>query len=256
MALTSGFFISKDGDRKYNAEEFGSIFDGIITDGVIGSIGNKFLVTSEQKSNDFRVYVGTGRAWFIHTWVKNDSRYAVTISDPEVQLDRIDAVVLDINRELDYRQTTIKVIKGTPGRNPVKPGGFSNTPTHKQVPLAFVRVRSGSTYIRSADIENAVGTSSCPLAIGVLKSITVDELLRQWDAEFTDWMNNTCEHNYIAWTNWFSHIQYELDGDVAGHLQRQIDEIKKFTNIYFVDSVLYLPMSAASISGKKLIFAT
>ena len=34
MAFSYGFFDSRNGDRKYDATEFSSIFDGIIKDGV------------------------------------------------------------------------------------------------------------------------------------------------------------------------------------------------------------------------------
>ena len=53
-----------------------------------------------------------------------------------------------------------------------------------------------------------------------------------------------------SWTNWFSHVQTELDGDVAGHLQEQIDAI---SFMYVIDSRLYLPNTGASINGTKLI---
>ena len=39
MSVTYGFYNSINGDRKYNALEMSSIFDGIIVDGVYMSIG-------------------------------------------------------------------------------------------------------------------------------------------------------------------------------------------------------------------------
>ena len=46
MAVTYGFYDSTGGDRKYNALQMGSIFDGIIQDGVYANIGNAFQVRS------------------------------------------------------------------------------------------------------------------------------------------------------------------------------------------------------------------
>ena len=46
MSVTSGFFDSINGDRKYNAEQMSSIFDGIVTDGVFQNIGEAFRVQS------------------------------------------------------------------------------------------------------------------------------------------------------------------------------------------------------------------
>ena len=46
MAVTSGFFNSLYGDRKYNAEQFSAMFDNLITDGVFSNVGNAFQVTA------------------------------------------------------------------------------------------------------------------------------------------------------------------------------------------------------------------
>lgn len=264
MALTYGFFSSKDGDRKYNAKQFGAIFDGIINDGVYDSIGDCFKVTSPESG--MKVNVGTGRAWFLHTWTLNTSPASVAISNSEPLLDRWDAVVLDIDHRDDYRKNSFKVIKGEAASNPIKPTEFANTSNHKQVPLAYVYVRHGATKIidgayPNGDITNVVGTSKCPFVNGILEVISTDALISDWRVGFTKWMGKNeqlweanMDHNAIAWWNWFNNLQYILDGDVAGHLQEQIDEIAKFKHIYVVDKVLYVPMSGASVSDKKLIF--
>ena len=71
MAFTCGFFNSQNGDRKYNAEQMASIFDGLIKDGVYDTVGDIFAVTP---GTGMQVRVGSGRAWFAHTWNNNDAR--------------------------------------------------------------------------------------------------------------------------------------------------------------------------------------
>ena len=46
MAVTSGFFNSVDGDRKYRAEDFAAIFDGIVEDGIYKGVGTNFAATA------------------------------------------------------------------------------------------------------------------------------------------------------------------------------------------------------------------
>ena len=260
MAFTYGFYNSENGDRKYNAREFGSIFDGVIADGVFEHVGEQLAVTSPE--NGFKVNIGTGRAWLLHTWTLNTAAYPAYLEEPEVMLDRYDAVVLDVNHDPEYRCNSIHVIKGIekvqPSAETYKNAihlnslrNYPDTDDHKQVPLAYVRVRAKSSYIRNSDIVNAVGSSKCPVVTGIIDTLNIDGLMNQWRAQFEEWL----DHNGVAWAEWFKHIQYELDGDVAGHLQRQIDEIAKFAHIYVVDNVLYLPMSGASIVGKRLKFA-
>lgn len=47
MSVTSGFFPSLSGDRKYSALQMGMLFDGLIQDGVYMGIGKHFEVTAE-----------------------------------------------------------------------------------------------------------------------------------------------------------------------------------------------------------------
>ena len=77
MAITSGFFNSLSGDRKYDARQMGEMFDGLIEDGVFMSIGDALKTVL---SSGMTVAVGTGRAWFLHTWTKNDSDQLITVS--------------------------------------------------------------------------------------------------------------------------------------------------------------------------------
>ena len=60
MALSCGFYNSLDHDRKYNAEQFGSIFDGVIHDGVYMNIGGTMMV--KATGADMTVNIQTGRA--------------------------------------------------------------------------------------------------------------------------------------------------------------------------------------------------
>ena len=71
---TSGFFNSVNGDRAYNAEQMSRIFEGLITDGVYESVGNKLAV---QPNGGMAIQIATGRGWFNKHWVNNDSEYTL-----------------------------------------------------------------------------------------------------------------------------------------------------------------------------------
>ena len=94
MSVTYGFYNSLNGDRKYNAEQVSSLFDGLIIDGVFASIGTAFAV---KATTGITVNVGIGKAWFNHTWTLNDSILPLEAPEAEVLLDRIDAVVLEVD---------------------------------------------------------------------------------------------------------------------------------------------------------------
>lgn len=180
MALTSGFFNGKSGDRKYDAVQLSHIFDGIINDGVYQSVGNIFHVA---ESSGMTVTVDTGRAWFNHTWTLNDALLVLTVPTAEQVLKRIDAVVLEVNSTETVRNNTIKILKGTPASTPAKPI-MTNTDDVHQYPLAYITVDANVTEIKQTKIQNAVGTSACPFVTGIIDTVNIDTLITQWSAEF------------------------------------------------------------------------
>lgn len=205
MSFASGFFNSVDHDRLYDATDISRLFDGLIRDGIFASIGDCLVV---KQSNQMNVTVGTGRAWFNHTWSYNDALYPVTIPPSEILMDRIDAVVLEINSVESVRANSIKLIKGTPSSTPAKPA-LTNTKEVHQYPLAYITVGKEVTSIRQADIENCVGTSACPFVTGILEVISIEQLIPQWKdilnrfveentANFNTWMNGE-KQDYQAW---------------------------------------------------------
>ena len=205
MSFASGFFNSVDHDRLYDATDISRLFDGLIRDGIFASIGDCLVV---KQSNQMNVTVGTGRAWFNHTWSYNDALYPVTIPPSEILMDRIDAIVLEINSIESVRANSIKLIKGTPASTPTKPA-LTNTKEVHQYPLAYVKVGKEVTSIRQADIENCVGTSVCPFVTGILEVISIEQLIPQWKdilnrfveentANFNTWMNGE-KQEYQAW---------------------------------------------------------
>ena len=229
MSITSGFFDSQNHDRKYNAVQFGSIFDGVIADGVYSTIGTQFQV---KATSGLVLNVGIGRAWFDHSWILNDAIHVIEAPASDLLLKRIDAVVLDIDTTTAVRSNTIKYIEGTPGSNPANPTLIS-VAGHHQYPLAYISRSANSTSIAQADITNMVGTDACPFVAGVAGTVNIDDLLAQWDDEFG---------------TWFEGIKGQLSTDAAGNLQTQIDQLKQLVGVgryYWSDD----PTSPASLFG-------
>lgn len=180
MSLTSGFFDSLNGDRKYNTLQLSSIFDGIISDGVYATYGNHFLVSPVS---GMQIKVGSGRAWLDHTWTLNSTDYPLTVEDAEVVLNRIDTVIIEVDRRDSGRINRLRILKGTPASSPSAPT-LTNTDTLKQYPLANILVKPNVTEITTADITNRIGTSALPWVTGIIDHVTADELVTQWRSEF------------------------------------------------------------------------
>ena len=206
MSVTYGFYNAKNHDRRYNSIQISSIFDGIISDGIYMSIGDHMVVKS---NSGMMVTVGVGRAWFNHTWTLNDSLLPIEVPLSEIILNRIDAIILEVNAEESVRENTIKVIKGTPATNPARPLMVNTSAVH-QYPLAYIYVGSGVTEIRQSNITNMVGTSATPFVTGIIDTISIDDLIAQWGDQWkafygaqTADMESTNSFWKNQWRIWF-----------------------------------------------------
>lgn len=212
MSVTSGFFNSVNHDRLYNAEQFSSIFDGIVTDGIFQGVGEAFKVSPYSEAND-TVIVGTGRAWFDHTWTLNDAQLAMVLDPPGTLLKRIDAIVIDVNKENDIRSNSIVYIKGTPSDSPQRPE-LIKTEMHKQYPLVYIdrNPTTDNAPVVASDITNMIGTDECPLVTGILETLDLDMFVQQMESKFNIW---------------FDGLENVLEGDVVLNLQNQINKLKE-----------------------------
>lgn len=180
MAVTSGFYNSVNGDRRYSTIQIAEIFDGLIGDGVYASIEDALMV---RASSGLTLIVGSGRSWFNHSWTKNDADLPVILDPADVVLNRIDAIVNEVNSTESVRCNSIKVVKGTPSSYPTRPS-LTNSDGVYQYPLAYIAVNANVTEITQSDITNMVGTSECPFVTGILETISTDELVVQWQVQF------------------------------------------------------------------------
>lgn len=233
MAFTFGFYNALNHDRRYNAIQVSSIFDGIVRDGVFMSIGGHMNV--QATGNGFNIVVESGRAWFNHTWSLLDADYPMIVEPSDVLEDRIDAVVLEVNENVDVRLNSIKIIKGEPAAKPAKPTLTNNLDVH-QYPLAYITVPANSVTLTQSNVENAVGTSATPFVTGILETIEIDDLIAQWKSQWNDWTeevdlnwNNWFETVNNAWTAWFNQSQSDWE-DTLQERTEEWEEIKDTIN--------------------------
>ena len=165
MTISSGFFNSVSGDRKYNAKHFNEIFDGMLKDGIYTTIGDRFNVTA---GTGMQVIVGTGRGWFKNTWIYNDAPVPIDLSASDPVYSRIDAIVIDVNTGTQVRNNDVIYVIGTAASSPDKPT-LVDEPTHKQYPLAWVTVGPGVTSITSANITDCKRTGEIPAVEAILE---------------------------------------------------------------------------------------
>jgi len=252
LSVTYGFYNSVNGDRKYDAIQVSSIFDGIVKDGIFMSIGTSFRV---KAASGMTVNVGVGRAWFNHTWTYNNAILPLTLGASSSTGDRIDSVILEVNATESVRVNSIKVLKGTVSSSPKAPT-LTNTSTVHQYRLANISVKANAKAITQSMITDLVGTGSAPYITGILKTVNTDDLIAQWQSEWEEYIRTqeqdsaqwvadfendlalwktAFERTNNTWSNtqkenfriWFAGIQSAFGSeDVAGALQLEIDSLK------------------------------
>ena len=219
---------------------------------MFSSIGSAFIV---RAAGGNVVNVGTGKAWFNHTWTLNDAILSLEASDSDLLVDRIDAVILEVNAAESARENTIKIIDGVPASEPSRPT-LVHTDSVNQYALCYIYRTAGSTEITQANITNVIGTEETPIVTGILQTISLNDLSLQWQsqldelvanetAEIDSWTSDKKEEidTWLAdektgietWTEteqtefeaWFQNLETQLSGDVAGNLQVQIDRINR-----------------------------
>lgn len=207
MAVKSGFFNSMNHDRMYDADDFNSIFDGIITDGVFGNIGKRFQVT---QTGGMTVNIGTGKARLHQIFVENDANLLLTIPQSDVLLNRIDSIVVHVDKTVNGRVGNIVVKKGVPSQNPVIPL-LENDGQIYEMPIANIKVNANVNKITASDIQYLVGRDTTPLITAPMQTVNVESYVGKMEGQFSDW---------------FSNLKDNLSTNAAGNLQNQINTIK------------------------------
>lgn len=198
MSIKSGFYNSFNHDRKYNAEDFGRIFDGLIKDGIYMGFGDAFRV-SPYDSESMKIQVGTGRAWFNHTWMVSENPTILTIDRAEIATKRIDSVIIEVNKTTEVRNSSIVIVKGTPSANPTPPT-IEQTSDIKRYVLANISIKENATKITASDIENMIGRDSTPYVTGIIQTINIDRLVEQWNSQWNDFKRSETEE-INGWQN-------------------------------------------------------
>ena len=221
MSVTYGFYDSLNGDRKYNSKQFSSLFDGVIRDGVFANVGDAFKVSTE--GGNMSVLVGTGRAWFNHTWTFNDSPLRFTI-DRNTSNNRIDTIVIDV--DVNNRTNDIKLIKGTPAAYPVSPDLINNSSEgHYQYPICDVHVSKDSSVITVDSIVYLVGSSRCPFVSSAMDNNMINALVMRWE---TEWEHQNAEQQ-AEFDAFMNDLRTTLNGDQAAALNNKITVLETKT---------------------------
>ena len=249
MAVISGFFNASESsgrrDRVYSADDFGAIFDGIISDGIFKKypdsaydpetgIWSPFkVVPSDNPSiGHLELIVKPGRAWFDKTWTLNDSDETVELNSRDAQLNRIDGIYIKVDK--DARQNSIYVSTGDEAIAPSlkKPTDIPGHVTHYLIATVYVSANINvDTQIEEKDITNLIGQDGgAPYVESNVTDpdITTTTILNNLENEFDSYQSKYGDE----FTAWMNSIKDQLGTITADQI---IDIAELIANTYSTD---------------------
>ena len=199
------FFYSVDGEdeRYYTADEFADYFRQVISSGILNGGTNLQVVCS---GTDMQVQINQGYAWLEGYLYKIDTKpLALTLDTADPSLDRIDRVVIRLDKTLENRYVRAFVLKGEPAGIPVAPT-ITRDENIFELSLAQIKVIGGKSYVEGGEItDERLNTEVCGLANSLVTADTTDIF-----NQFQDWFNSkTAEPGgefYKEWKEWFESV--------------------------------------------------
>jgi hypothetical protein len=181
MAEISKFFNSAPGDpRKYQASDFADYFGSVLSSGLLHT-DNIPALQVKCEGTDLRTYVTPGKAIMQGYAYENTSNLYLEHALPEPTLDRIDRIVLRLDKRNQSRYIKLFVKQGTAATNPVPPN-LQRDDFIYELSLAQIRVRANTSTLNPADlIDERLDENLCGLVHSLI-SIPTSQFQAEWDA--------------------------------------------------------------------------
>lgn len=264
MAEHYRFFDSIDGEdeRSYTADEFADYFRQFIKNGIFNGCGDNLQVSA--KGQDMRTFIKPGYAFIEGYLYKIDIEPLYLqhiVADPV--FNRIDRVVIRLDKTLENRYVKAFVRKGTAAETPEVPMLTCDENTH-ELALAQVTVLAGKSFIEAHQItDERLDPAVCGVATHLFDQVDTTELFNEWqlylkdkkeqgDNELAAWRDfladkrldtNTKYTRFLTllqnklmlyqntWNDWMDEKLIAPDGEFYAQWNDWFEEIQKITNL-------------------------
>lgn len=160
--------------------------------------------------------------------LEEDNR-TLSLQSSDSQYDRIDTVVLRLNANDSYRLCDLFVVEGVPSINPIRPD-LTREGDIYELGLADIFISKNSSVLSDSKItDTRYEADRC----GVISSIsefdteTLNAQMNQWALEEREKILAWENEQQTDFTEWVEYLKTVLDESTAGHLQAEIDDLKK-----------------------------
>jgi len=237
------FFNSAPGDERWHyASDFADYFGNVLSSGLLHKDGTPNLQV-KVNAGTMQTYVDAGEALIQGYQYQNTTPLFLTHGLPEPTLDRIDRIVLRLDKRNNARFIRLFVKEGVSAANPVPPS-LQRDQYVFEVSLAQIRLTKNTSTLEPLKlIDERMKQDVCGIVYSLI-SVPTSVFQQQWDY----WFNNkkqTFEDDLVAWQvqqknefdvwqaeqeqeflTWFESIKDILSGDVAANLAARIANLE------------------------------
>ncbi|MCT4431082.1 hypothetical protein EFO10_07665 [Lactococcus cremoris] len=193
------------GDRLYDADDFMRFFAAFLKTGVVMSYKGGLRVRSAQ--DGMNIQVGSGSAVIEGSSYLNDADIGIQVNVASSIQDRVDSIVLRMDKNARTTQLFYKPGDTTVARND----------TTYELQLAKISVKTNATQITDADITDMRSDFTVCGWSTPFDNINVDGIVDQYKEIF--------EQKDLEFQAWFKNLKKQLDDNQASNLQNQIDNL-------------------------------
>lgn len=190
-------------DRAQSAETLQKFFENLFQDGIFQNYENCCQVSPGSGMN---VLVNVGGGCCGGSIFVEENIRTLALQAAHENLDRIDAIIVRKNNNINYRSTDLYVVTGNPAEIPVAPEPTRSSSIHEIV-LAHVFVARGTTSIPSYRItDTRLDSSVCGIATP-MQEVDTSGIFEQYQAALDEYLET---------------VASAIDNTLAGNLQNQI----------------------------------
>lgn len=221
MSYKSGFFNATESggvyDRVYDASDFAHYFSLFVGNGVFAKSASNLQVLADGSGMTVSIQPGNGWINGYYLTLESGTTESLTIPTANATLNRIDSVIMGL--DFTQRQISLYIRSGSVSAQPVAVSLQRNTEKY-ELELAQITVAAGASVITQSVVKDMREDSTrCGIVKGLIDEIDTTALFAQYDQKFVEFYSTS----KTAFDTWFANLQYVLDGDVAGHLQNEIN---------------------------------
>ena len=204
--IKCGFYNSKNGDRKYNAEDMTQPYKRLVSDGVYAMPAGQLKVTA---AGGMKIQVSAGAAKIGSRWLESDAIETFTLDPSDVALNQIYAVVIRDDNSENVRDGLIALKKGALASNPAPEVERSENIT--ELKIAEVRVNKLVEEVTDADIKDTrADTTVCGWVTGLIEQVDTSDLFTQWESAYEQEYQRQQEqitNNQWEFDRWFDNVK-------------------------------------------------